>query len=52
MHTDYILRSQSGRDVFACEDEQRARQHLNEMAARGTRLRLFKVVRRERELVA
>lgn len=52
MYTDYVLRSQSGRDVFACGDEQRARQRLNEMAARGTRLRLFKVMRRERELAA
>jgi hypothetical protein len=52
MHTDYILRSQSGRDVFACEDEKRARARMSEMAARGTRLRLFKVVRRERELAA
>lgn len=52
MNTDYILRSQSGRDVFVCQDEQRARIRLNEMAARGTRLRLFKVVRREKELAA
>lgn len=52
MHTDYILRSQTGRDVFVCQDEQSARRRIDEMAARGTRLRLFEVVRRERELAA
>ncbi len=52
MHTDYILRSQSGRDVFVCQDEQRARARMDEMAARGTRLRLFKVERQEAELAA
>lgn len=52
MYTDYILRSQSGRDVFVCEDEQRARARMIDMASRGTRLRLFKVVRKERELAA
>lgn len=52
MSTDYILRSQTGRDVFVCEDEQSARRRMAEIAARGTRLRLFKVVRKERELAA
>lgn len=52
MQIDYILRSQSGRDVYACQDEQRARERQAEVAARGTRLRLFKVVRQEQELAA
>ncbi len=52
MHTDYILRSQSGRDVFVCQDEKRARARMDEMAARGTRLRLFKIRHFERELAA
>lgn len=52
MKTDYILRSQAGRDVFVCSDEQSARSRMADMALRGTRLRLFKVVRQELELAA
>jgi hypothetical protein len=52
--TEYILRSQTGRDVMACGDEARARARMAEMAERGTRLRLFKltVTHSERELAA
>lgn len=50
--TEYILRSQSGRNVMTCADEQRARQRQSEMAQRGVNLRLFRVTHREKELAA
>ncbi len=52
MNTDYILRSQSGRNVFVCQDEERARLQLQKLADRGTRLRLFRVEHKESELAA
>ena len=52
MQIEYALRSQSGRTVLTCGDEQRARARLAEMAARGTRLRLFKITHREQEMAA
>jgi len=52
MQTEYVLRSLSGRDVLACGDEARARARMAEMAERGTRLRLFRVTHREKELAA
>lgn len=52
MGQQYVLKSQSGRPVFSCEDENRARARMSEMAARGTRLRLFRVVVQEQEMAA
>ena len=52
MGQQYVLKSQSGRVVHSFADENRARARMSEMAARGTRLRLFRVVVQEQEMAA